>query len=48
MIMFVALRQKSNDTTIYNITNKCDLSKYIISFDKDIEIISAFSLQLVI
>ena len=38
---------KSNDTTIYNITNKCDLSKYIISFDKDIEIISngAFSLH---
>ncbi len=39
--------KKSNDSTIYNITDKCDLSKYITSFDSDIEIISdgAFSLH---
>lgn len=39
--------KKSNDSTIYNITDKCDLSKYITSFDGDIEIISdgAFSLH---
>ena len=44
--VIVASKEQSN-ATIYNITEKCDLSKYIKSFENDIEIISqgAFSMH---
>ncbi|MEA4822032.1 MAG: hypothetical protein VB122_07415 [Erysipelotrichales bacterium] len=39
--------KEQNKSVIYNIAEKCDLSKYITSFEKDIEIISkgAFSMH---
>lgn len=41
------VEKKQQDANVYGITDKCDLSKYISSFENDIEIISkgAFSMH---